>query len=499
MKKVIKGIFLFFLCLIPALAGATPYAYIPNKTTNNVSVIDTATDNVIALIPVGNSPMCVAVNPSGSRVYVTNQNDRSVTVIETSTNTVVATIPLGTGPPFSPFGLAVNPSGTRVYVVNQSGSPSVAGNISVIDTATNIVIATIPVGANSVGVAVSPSGNRVYVTNNGDNSVSVINTTTNTVISTVAVANDPWGIAVNPSGSRVYVVSQNGQTVSVIDTTTNTVIAAIPTLNNYGCGIAVNPSGTRVYVNGSFNVLVIDTATNTIVDTISLAMTFGISVNPSGTKAYAIGLLNPYIAYVIDIATNTVITTIPLEGTAHWQVGNFIGPESIVNTPSGSNVTVTFSNGTSVKYDSIASACNTTFTDISNPTHNPPPNFNFIRYGYFDISTDCNYIGPVTVVYPYNESEIRGQEQNLKLFHWKNNGWEDCTVSVDTLNNKITGRVTSLSDFGMGYYYSSGGGGGGGSGGGSGYSTGANENMIALIAILAISAGVLLIRKRRMA
>jgi hypothetical protein len=122
---------------------------------------------------------------------------------------------------------------------------------------------------------------------------------------------------------------------------------------------------------------------------------------------------------------------------------------SDTNTPSGSNVRVTFPNGASVTYSNVASACNTTFTDISNPSHNPPPNFNFIRYGYFDISTDCNYTGPVTVVFPYDESQIRGQEQNLKLFHWKDNGWEDCTVSVDILNNTITGRVTSLSDFGV--------------------------------------------------
>jgi hypothetical protein len=168
------------------------------------------------------------------------------------------------------------------------------------------------------------------------------------------------------------------------------------------------------------------------------------------------------------------------------------------NTPSGSNVTVTFPNGATATYSNVASACNSTFTDISNPSHNPPPHFKFVRYGYFDIATDCSYSGNITVTFPYNESEIKGEEQNLKLFHWKNNGWEDCTVSVDTVHNTITGRVTSLSDFGMGYYSSSGGGGGGGSGGGSGYSTGANENMIVLIAILAISAGVLLIRKRRM-
>jgi len=175
--------------------------------------------------------------------------------------------------------------------------------------------------------------------------------------------------------------------------------------------------------------------------------------------------------------------------------------DTSVPTPSGANVTVTFPNGASVTYINVVLACYTTFTDISNPTHNPPPNFNFVRYGYFDISTDCSsYTGPVTVVYPYDESQISGQERNLKLFHWKNNGWEDCTVSVDTVNNTITGRVTSLSDFGMGYYYSSGGGGGGGGGSGGsggGYSTGANENMIALIAILAISAGLFLLRRKR--
>jgi hypothetical protein len=48
----------------------------------------------------------------------------------------------------------------------------------------------------------------------------------------------------------------------------------------------------------------------------------------------------------------------------------------------------------------------------------------------------------------------------------------------------------------MGYYSSSGGSSGGGTSGGV-YGTGANENMIALIAILAISAGVYILRKHR--
>ena len=170
--------------------------------------------------------------------------------------------------------------------------------------------------------------------------------------------------------------------------------------------------------------------------------------------------------------------------------GNYSIGYALPSTPSGTNVTVTFPNGGAVTFSSVVAECYTSLTELTNPTHTSPPNFNFIRYGYFDISTNCSYTGPVTVTYPYDESEISGQEQNLKLLHWNGGGWEDSTVSVDTVNNTITGRVNTLSPFGIGYYLGSGGGGGG-------YSTGANENMIAVIAILTISAGLFILRRQK--
>src|SRR5262245_33823278 len=42
-----------------------------------------------------------------------------------------------------------------------------------------------------LGVAVRPGGTRIYVTNRGDKTVSVINTTTNTVTATIAVGHGP--------------------------------------------------------------------------------------------------------------------------------------------------------------------------------------------------------------------------------------------------------------------------------------------------------------------
>jgi YVTN family beta-propeller protein len=53
------------------------------------------------------------------------------------------------------------------------------------------VTATVAVGTNPFGVAVHPDGSRVYVANVGSSTVSVIDTATNTVIATVVVGFAP--------------------------------------------------------------------------------------------------------------------------------------------------------------------------------------------------------------------------------------------------------------------------------------------------------------------
>ena len=82
-----------------------------------------------------------------------------------------------------------------------------SNNVSVIDTTTNTVTATVNVGSSSYGVAVNPAGTKVYVTNSNSSNVSVIDTTTNTVTATVNVGIYPFGVAVNPDGTKVYVAN----------------------------------------------------------------------------------------------------------------------------------------------------------------------------------------------------------------------------------------------------------------------------------------------------
>ena len=51
------------VAVLSFVAQAAPFAYITNGVSETVSVIDTATDTVVATVRVGSGPIGVAVNP----------------------------------------------------------------------------------------------------------------------------------------------------------------------------------------------------------------------------------------------------------------------------------------------------------------------------------------------------------------------------------------------------------------------------------------------------
>lgn len=123
---------------------AAPRAYIANRGSATVSVIDTASDQVVATIPVGASPWGVAVGPGGERIYVTNSRSNTVSVIDGATQTVIATIPVG----LQPMGIAASECGRWVVVANRQD-----GTASLIDAFTLTVKDVIAVGALPQAVA----------------------------------------------------------------------------------------------------------------------------------------------------------------------------------------------------------------------------------------------------------------------------------------------------------------------------------------------------------
>lgn len=278
---------------------ATPGIYAYSVTASNAGGTGSVSS---ALVKVGGA------SQKGPYAYIAHQASPLpapgiVSVIDTSSSLVTATIPVGA----YPTGVAVNAAGTRAYVSNSEGS-----SVSVIDTTTNAVVATVSVGDGPLGVAVNPAGTRVYVANSVSNRVSVIDTATNSVISTVVVGVRPSGIAVNQAGTRVYVTNHLDDTVSEIDITNdkNTVIGTLRVGNKpYGLAVA----GTQVYVTNSnaSTVSVIETAASAnTVSTVRVGSNpLGIDVNPEGTRIYVVNNGDRTVS-VIDVATRTVIATV---------------------------------------------------------------------------------------------------------------------------------------------------------------------------------------------
>src|SRR5262245_8184584 len=74
--------------------------YVANALDGTVSKVNIPGQNVQKTIPVGVEPAALALSPNGSRLYVANSSSNNLMVIDTSSDSVIATVDL------SPFGTA---------------------------------------------------------------------------------------------------------------------------------------------------------------------------------------------------------------------------------------------------------------------------------------------------------------------------------------------------------------------------------------------------------
>jgi YVTN family beta-propeller protein len=110
------------------------------------------TDQGLKLLPTRrsfwarNSPSSVKVAIRRAKLAITSQEGNTLfSVINTATFGIKVTIPMPTGPQ----GIALTANGNRAYITNRYSN-----NVKVIDTSSNAVIATIPVGAAPFNIAI---------------------------------------------------------------------------------------------------------------------------------------------------------------------------------------------------------------------------------------------------------------------------------------------------------------------------------------------------------
>ncbi len=271
-----------------AVAPNGRYAYIAHRAEGVVSVLDTTSLQVSSTIRIDAAPpQYVAFSPDGSRAYVTAFNaDYTVNVVvfvDTTSNEVLQTVPVGT----RPYVPETSPDGRLLYVPLHDEA-----RVQVLDTATGQEVASYEVPRNPHWIAVSDDGTRAWTANHESDVLSVLDLTDGgRVVTQVPAGDSPHSVAVSPDGSRVAVVAFDSSTVHLVDSVSFDTVEG--PVGESPQDVTWAPDGARFYTAD------VEGDTMSVVDAETLVVTArpitgdgpsSVDVSPDGRRGYVTNL-----------------------------------------------------------------------------------------------------------------------------------------------------------------------------------------------------------------
>jgi YVTN family beta-propeller protein len=172
-----------------ALSSNGQYLYVAFTGTNKLAVVNTADDQIINQIPVGNAPRQVVLSADGSTAYVSNEGGRPATTTDYTNQS----------------------DGTNIVSSPVTGAAT-TGTVSVVNLNSGQETEEIPVGLQPT--ALYQDGSTLFVANSNDDSMSVINEQTNSVAQTVTTNPVP-GATVGSYANAISMPDPNHVLVSI--------------------------------------------------------------------------------------------------------------------------------------------------------------------------------------------------------------------------------------------------------------------------------------------
>jgi DNA-binding beta-propeller fold protein YncE len=221
--------------------GATLYS----AGQNGVWAVSTTTGAATAKLLGSMQIAAIALSPAGNLLYALDADTFSLVVLNTSTGAVEKTIalPQCTANVYLSGSIAMGSTGALAFAaVNPCGS------VIVVDLKTQTVVGQIP-GTSGPALAVSPVTG--YLWSSADSSVEVYDLATNQVVGTIPL--DANSIAFSPDGTTAYVAGSQDNVAGVGVVDTSTLVITDFLAGGGGSGgqsVAVTPDGKWVYVGG---------------------------------------------------------------------------------------------------------------------------------------------------------------------------------------------------------------------------------------------------------
>src|SRR5580692_9280670 len=211
--------------------------YVSNEVSGDMTIIDSATYNVIATVPLGKRPRGIHASPDRKTIYVAlsgspiagpdvdestlpppDKSADGIGVFDVAQNKVLRIIPAGS----DPENFDVSQDGTQIYVSNEDEAA-----VSIVDIASGKVAKSLKLGAQPEGVKVTPDGKHVWVTSEETGTISVLDPVAGKIIATFKVGHRPRSVAFMPDGAHAYVNAENDGTVVYVDAKKYRMIKAI--------------------------------------------------------------------------------------------------------------------------------------------------------------------------------------------------------------------------------------------------------------------------------
>jgi hypothetical protein len=195
-------------------------------------VVDVSGDTDVSVVNVGLAPVH-AVQQTANQVLVVNHSATGAladSITKLTFNSILISgsstisLPANSAPNF-----VATTESSQAYVSLPSYVPDPVNNpgvvvpsVGVVNTNSNSLINTIPVGINPVAIAETPNSQKLYVANQGDNTVMGFNTVDRSA-RTILTFSAPVWLAARSDSQRLYVLNGPGGTnpgvVSTVDTT----------------------------------------------------------------------------------------------------------------------------------------------------------------------------------------------------------------------------------------------------------------------------------------
>jgi YVTN family beta-propeller protein len=184
---------------------------------NKVAVIDIGSWKVVSNIDAGAKPTRTALQDDNRYLWVSN--DAGVTVIDTSSAKVAATIKTGVGP----HEITFTQNDSTAFVTNKTD-----GTLSVIDVRKLELVKNIPTGAQPTSLAFSPLSRMLYVANEGDGTIVAVDGQRFEIIARMKAEPGLKSVRIDPDHRFGFAVNTVKSTVYVFDTASNRLLHVVP-------------------------------------------------------------------------------------------------------------------------------------------------------------------------------------------------------------------------------------------------------------------------------